>query len=170
MSSEEEHSLVYLSPYDGESISSYLGRWCRQEVVSIDTYTLGKRLRLGRTLWRWENFYFNPPPTHRELQQIDKLMDLGLDRLMLMFPPAHEPIKPKPTRICAACYTEAPYHRLSWQYQSTEGCEHHQLRLLSKCPDRKCGEPFPIPSKWTIGKCKKCEMPYKTMAKKQAHY
>jgi hypothetical protein len=171
MNSGEECSLVYLSPYDGESISSYLGRWCRQEVVSIDTYTLGKRLRLGKTLWRWERFYLNPFPTRWELQKIDKLMEVGVDRLLLMFPPPHESlVKPDTIRICAVCYTETPYHRISWQYKSTEGCEHHRLRLLSRCPDPKCGEPFPIPSKITVLACKKCGMPYSTMANKQKSY
>ena len=169
-SGEIHHSLLYLPPYDDESISHYLGRWYCQEVVSTDSYSLAKRLGLGKILWRWENFYFNPPPTRSDLQKIDELMGLGLERLLLMFPPQHEPIKPKPIRICAACYAEAPYHRLSWQYQSTEGCEYHQLRLLSKCPDRKCGQPFPIPSQWTTGKCDRCGMPYKTMAKKQKPY
>lgn len=163
-------SLLYLPPYEGEGISSYLGRWYRQEVVSTDSYTLGKRLRLGKTLWRWENFYFKPPPTLSELQKIDELMELGLERLFLMFPPAHESIDPKPIRICAACYTQAPYHRMSWQYKSMEGCKHHRLRLLSKCPAPKCGEPFPIPSKLTALDCKKCGMPYETMAKKQKSY
>jgi hypothetical protein len=123
MQSEEIHwSLLYLAPYDGESISHYLGRWYRQEIVNTDSYTLGKRLRLGKTLWRWENFYFNPPPTPEELQKIGELMGLEVGRLLLMFSPTHEPIKPRPIRICATCYAENPYHRVSWQYQSTEGC------------------------------------------------
>lgn len=171
MKSEEIHrSLLYLAPYDDESISHYLGRWYRQEVVSADSYSLGKRLRLGKTLWRWENFYFNPPPSPQELQKIDELMGLGLERLLLMFPSINEPIKPKPIRICAACYAETPYHRMNWQYQSTEGCDRHHLRLLSKCPDRKCGEPFPIPSQLIVLECKRCGMPYRTMAKKQKGY
>ena len=169
-SKETNLSLLYLSPYDEESISHYLGRWCRQETVSIDSYSLGKRLRLGKTLWRWENFYFNPPPTSQELQKVNNLMELGLERLLLMFPLEDEPINPRPIRICAACYAETPYHHMSWQYQSTEGCEHHRLRLLSRCPDPKCGEPFPIPSQWVTPKCKKCGMPHKTMAKKQKPY
>lgn len=171
MQNENENlPLLYLSPYDGESISHYLGRWYRQDIVNTNSYTLGKRLRLGKTLWRWEKFYFNPPPTRWELQKIDNLIGLGVDRMLLMFPPLNESIKPDPIRICAACYTEPAYHRMSWQYQSTEGCEHHRLRLLSRCPDPKCGQPFPIPSQITSLECKKCGMPYKTMAKKQKSY
>jgi hypothetical protein len=167
---ESQRSILYLQPYDDESISHYLGRWFHQEVVNSDSYSLGRKLRLGKTLWRWENFYFNPPPTREELQKIDELMSLGIERLLLMFPPQHKPIKPKPIRICAACYVEAPYHHMSWQYQSTGGCERHRLRLLSRCPDPKCSRPFPIPSAWaTPGKCK-CGMPYTTMARKQKPY
>ncbi|MBD2038578.1 TniQ family protein [Leptolyngbya sp. FACHB-321] len=171
MQKDESHqSLLHLRPWDDESISHYLGRWYRQEVVSTDSHSLGKGLRLGKILWRWENFYFNPPPTSQELQKLDTFTGLGIERLLLLFPPEHEPIKPRPVRICAACYTEAPYHRMSWQYQSTEGCEHHRLRLLPKCPEPKCGEPFPLPSQLTVLQCKKCGMPYKTMAKKQKPY
>ena len=171
MNSEEiNQSLLYLPPYDDESISHYLGRWYRQEVVNTDSYTLGKRLRLGTILWRWENFYFNPPPTCEALQKINELMGLGVERLMLMFPPQHEPIKPRPIKICAACYAENPYHRISWQLQSTEGCKHHRRCLLSQCPERKCKEPFPIPSQLTVLACKKCGMRYATMAKKQKCY
>lgn len=169
-SDRSDYLTIHLPPHDGESISSYLGRWYRQEVVSTDSYTLGKKLGLGKTLWRWENFYFNPPPTDWELQQIDKLMELGVERLRLMFPPENEPINNRPIRICAVCYAEFSYHRLSWQYQSTAGCDIHRLRLLSKCPDRKCQEPFPLPSQMVALACKKCGMPYKTMAKKQKPY
>lgn len=171
MESEELHrSLLYLPPYEDESISHYLGRWYRQEVVSTDSYSLGKKLRLGKTLWRWENFYRNPPPTREQLQKIDELMGLGVKRLLLMFPPPDEPMKPRPIRMCAACYAQVPYHRMSWQLQSTAGCDLHQLRLLSKCPDRKCGRLFPIPAEWTVpGKCK-CKMPYAAMAKRQTGY
>lgn len=169
MNTEETNpSLLYLPPYDDESISHYLGRWYRQEVVNTDSYTLGKRLRLGTILWRWENFYFNPPSTCEALEKINELMGLGVERLMLMFPPQHEPIKPKPIRLCAACYVEAPYHCMSWQYQSTDGCKKHRLRLLSKCPS--CQERFAIPSLWVKGECQRCNMSFKSMAKKQKPY
>jgi hypothetical protein len=72
-SKETALSILYLPPCDDESISHYLGRWYRQEIVSTDSYSLGKRLRLGKTLWRWENLYFNPYPTHQELQKIANL-------------------------------------------------------------------------------------------------
>lgn len=169
-SDEIKSSLLYLSPYEGESISHYLGRWYQQEIVSTESYTLGRSLGLGAILWRWENFYFNPRPTCSNLKKIDDLIGLGTDRLMLMFPPANEPIKPRPIRICAACYTETPYHRMKWQYQSTEGCEYHRLRLLSKCPAPKCGKPFPIPSRLTVLACNECGMPYKKMVKRQKSY
>lgn len=136
-------------------MKKYNTRFCtfHHMTVRVSATTLG----VGVTRW--------------ELQKIDKLMEVGVDRLLLMFPPPHESlVKPDTIRICAACYTETPYHRISWQYKSTEGCEHHRLRLLSKCPDPKCGETFPIPSKITILACKKCGMPYSTMANKQKSY
>ena len=93
-------SILFLSPYNGESFSSYLGRWCRQEVVSIDSYSLENSLQLGKTLWRWQNFYLNPRPTTEELQKIDSLLELGLEKLLLMFPPESEEIKSLSNGLC----------------------------------------------------------------------
>jgi hypothetical protein len=169
MNTEQNNSsLLYLLPYDDESISHYLGRWYRQEVVSTDSYTLGKKLRLGKTLWRWENFYFNPPPNQEELEKMNELMGLEAEELILMFPPRSEPIKLEPIRLCAACYSEAPYHRMNWQFQSIDRCKKHRLRLLSKCPS--CQEQFAIPSLWVKGECQRCHMPFRNMAKKQKPY
>lgn len=61
--------------------------------------------------------------------------------------------------ICGAGYAEVPYHRIGWQAKSTKvaiGCDRHQLRLLSKCP--QCKRPFPIPSLWAEEKCTNCSL------------
>ncbi|AFZ13044.1 hypothetical protein Cri9333_2172 [Crinalium epipsammum PCC 9333] len=163
------YSPRYLAPYDDESISHYLGRWMRQPTVSISNpLSLSQKIGLGTTLWRWQRFYFNPPPTDEELEKIGTLMELEVERLQLMFPPEGETINSEPIRLCAACYAQIPYHRMQWQFQSTAGCEHHRFRLLSRC--RSCGEQFPIPSQWGKGKCKQCGMLFKSMVKWQKGY
>ena len=164
----EQHSLLYLTPFDGESISHYLGRWFRKETVNIsNSFSLAKTLRLGKTLYRWERFYFNPPPDQEELEKMSDLMGVEIERLRAMFPPEAEPIKPTPIRMCAACYAEAPYHRMAWQFKSMTGCEKHGLRLLSSCPSKGCNQPFPIPLLWIRGSCEHCGMKFSSMAKQQ---
>ena len=168
---EVSRSLLYLAPYKGESISHYLGRWFRQEIVQADAFSVGGKLRLGKVLHRWEKFYFNPPPTQAEIARLGKLIGLEIEQLMQMFPPEHESIDPRrPIRLCAACYSEAPYHRMQWQWQSIDRCDLHHLILLTKCPGHKCDAPFPIPSEWITGRCQKCGMSYRKMAKYQKFY
>jgi hypothetical protein len=169
---ESQRSILYLQPYEGESISHYLGRWRRQETVSLfSIYSLSHTLRLGKVLTRWEKFFFNPYPTQAELEKVRKVLELEVDRLLLMFPPKNEPlVKPGVVRFCPTCYIEAPYHRIEWQFQSTAGCEKHRLRLFAKCPGYKCEERIPLPALWGSGRCEKCGMPYKTMARKQKPY
>ncbi|WP_199333660.1 TniQ family protein [Oculatella sp. FACHB-28] len=167
---EVQRSLLYLPPYEGESISHYLGRWFRQEVVQADAFSVGGKLRLGKILHRCENFYLNPRPTSTDMTKLGKLIDLEIERLMQMFPPEDEMIDPRPIRLCAACYGEAPYHRTQWQWQSVDRCDRHHLILLTKCSGHKCGAHFLIPSKWRSGKCQQCGMSYRKMAKHQKSY
>lgn len=165
------HSPLYLPPLEGESISHYLGRWYRLETVSIlSSYSLSRKLRLGKTLYRWENLYFNPRPDQEELEKMASVMHLDVERLQQMFPPEDEPSDPRPIRLCGACYAEAPYHRMNWQFQSTQGCDRHRLRLVSACRGHKCNERFPIPKDWVDGRCQKCGMKYSSQAKYQKSY
>jgi len=50
--------LGYVEPYEGESISHYLGRLRRFKANSLPSaYSLGKLTELGRILGRWEKLY-----------------------------------------------------------------------------------------------------------------
>lgn len=156
----------HVEPYEGESISHYFGRYRREETVSISSPSrLSQEAGIGPVLARWEKFRFNPFPTKEELEAIGRLIGLDAERLLQMLPSKGEPMKLEPIRLCAACYAEAPYHRLKWQFQSTTGCERHRLRLLSKCPG--CEAPFPFPVLWVKGECQKCRMLFRTIAKWQ---
>ncbi len=161
-----QRSICYLEPYQGESISHYLGRWMNQEVVSISSSSsLSQQLRLGKTLWRWERFYFNPPPSEDELEILGNILELSQVQLRELFPPVEEPIKCQPIRLCGLCYAEKPYHRMEWQYQSQFNCSKHGVKLLTKCPS--CRQRFAIPSHWVEGRCQRCDMAFKRMGKER---
>ena len=152
-------------PYEGESISSYLVRFRSQEITQISApSSFSKAIGLGIALTRWEKFRFNPFPSGEEIEKFCNSVGLEVEKLHAMLPPKGERMKLEPVRLCAACYEESPYHRLKWQFQSTAGCDRHQLRLLSKCPG--CEKPFSIPSLIQEKQCK-CGMYFSKMAKQQ---
>lgn len=166
---EAQLRLGYVEPYEGESISHYLGRLRRFKANSLPSaYSLGHLAGLGATLARWEKLYFNPFPSAEALDAIAQLVQLDRNRLLEMLPSKGKTHQPGPIKLCAACYAEVPCHRIEWQVKSAKeiiGCDRHQLRLLSKCP--QCKEPFPIPALWTEGKCQKCSLPFAKMARFQ---
>ena len=164
-----EHPPWYLEPYDGESISHYFGRFRRQEIVSVSSpASLSRAAKVGPVLAKWEKLLFNPRPINKELAAIGKLIGLDVDRLAAMFPPPEVRTVHRSTRLCGLCYKEAPYHRIEWQFQSTEGCDKHRLRLISRCP--ACDEKIAQPFEWITGECKRCGMNFSSMAKRQKRY
>lgn len=82
-----------------------------------------------------------------------------------MLPPAGVGMNHSPIRLCRACYAQEPCHRVEWQFKATTGCDRHQLRLLSECPN--CKARFAIPALWVEGACQRCFMPFGEMAKSQ---
>jgi hypothetical protein len=158
--------LVNVEPYEGESISHFLGRLRRLKANSLPSaYSLGQLVGLGGVLARWEKLYFNPFPSTKELEALGKLIGIKPDRLYAMLPSKGITMQPRPIRLCGACYAESPCHRIEWQRKDRLGCDRHQLRLLSKCTN--CGTPFPIPTLWVQGACPHCFLPFTKMAKRQ---
>lgn len=159
----------YIEPYEGESVSHYFGRLKRAEIFSINRkFLLSKTMGLGYVLPYWERFLFNPRPNHRHFQKISRFTGLTIDKVEALFPAQDANTVHRSTRMCCACYREAPYHRMEWQYESTAGCDKHQLRLLSRCPS--CDEKFAYPSEWDVGACKRCGMKFTSMIKRQKKY
>ncbi len=150
-----------LAPYEGESISHYLGRYCRHESVSLSA--LGKAAGIGSVLGRWEKFRLIPFPSEEELEAVGELIGLSVAQLEAMLP--QEPMKLLPIRLCSLCYAEKPYHRMEWQYQSQLNCSKHGVKLLTKCPS--CRQRFAIPSHWVEGRCQRCGMAFKRMGKER---
>lgn len=166
---EDQRPAWYLQPYEGESVSHYFGRFRRQPEVSIPKPAqLSQLAEIGPALFRWEKFYFNPPPTLEELEALAQLISLDIEKLDALFPPHDERTLHRSTRLCAACYREAPYHRKEWQFQSVEGCERHRLRFLSRCPG--CDTKIALPRDWVQGVCLHCGMRFESMVKHQKNY
>jgi hypothetical protein len=158
--------LGYVEPYEGESISHYLGRLRRFKANSLPSgYSLGKIAGLGAVISRWEKLYLNPFPTQQELEALASVVGVNADRLTQMLPAKGMTMKPRPIRLCGACYAESPCHRIEWQFKDVMVCDRHQLRLLTKCTN--CETPFPIPAEWVQGECPHCFLPFATMAKRQ---
>jgi hypothetical protein len=169
---DEDQSRVRLGhsePYEGESISHYLGRLRRLKANSLPSaYSLGQLVQLRATVGRWEKLYFIPFPSDEQLELLGKLIGVESSRLTQMLPSQGKTHQPRPIKLCGACYAEVPCHRIAWQAQSKEaivGCDRHSLRLLVNCP--QCKRPFSIPSLWSEGKCENCSLPFAKMSKFQ---
>jgi hypothetical protein len=158
--------LSLVEPFAGESLSHFLGRFRRRNYLSINA--LGDLAGVGAVIARWERFYLNPFPSDAELAAVAEVVGVTPERLRQMLAPEGVKMKCEPIRLCGACYQEEPYHRLEWQYQSTGGCDRHQLRLLSKC--RNCQAKFPIPALWEDGCCDRCRLHFGEMTKWQKSY
>ena len=157
---------IYVEPLEGESISHFLGRFERANEWTA--YQIGKTAGIGAILSRWKKLHFNPFPSQGDLEALAEIVEVNANRLLEMLPQQGHTSQPRPIKLCGACYNEVPCHRVEWQYKSlTEliGCDRHQLRLLSKCP--QCKTPFPVPAFWIDGKCEKCSLLYSTMARFQ---
>ncbi len=139
-------------------MSHFLGRFRRANYSSA--HELGQKSGLGAVLSRWEKFRFIPSPTQKQLEALATIVRMNVEQLSLMLPQGVE-MKHEPIRFCAACYEEEPYHRLEWQFKETRGCDRHQLRLLSECPN--CGKRFKIPALWVEGHCHHCRMTFTEM-------
>jgi protein-arginine kinase activator protein McsA len=107
------------------------------------------------------------------------VVGIEADRLTQMLPPAEVGMKLEPIRLCAACYTESPCHKIEWQLKVKQGCvgvrvasrrearrrHRHKLHLLSECPN--CGGRFKIPALWIDGHCQRCFMRFTEMVNYQ---
>lgn len=166
---EDVPRLGYVEPLERESISHYLGRLRRFKANSLPSaYSLGQLIKREGALARWEKLYFNPFPSDEALKAVGTLIGVAPDRLAEMLPAEGTTHQPRPIKLCGACYAEIPCHRIEWQIKSAKaviGCDRHQLRLLSNCP--QCKESFPIPTLWVEGRCQNCSLPFTKMARFQ---
>lgn len=164
MKTEEIQPWWFLvEPFEGESISYYLGRFRRANELTASG--LGKISGLGAVVARWEKFRFNPPPKQEQLKALAEVIGIDVDGLAQMLPPKDTGMKLSPIRLCAACYVKNPCHQIKWQFKQTDRCEKHQLRLLSECPN--CKARFPIPALWENVWCSRCFLSFVEMVQYQ---
>jgi len=149
--------------YQGESLSHFLGRF--RQANDLTPTGLGTAAGLGGAIARWEKFRFNPPPSRQQLEALAAVVGVEAHSLAQMLPPAGVGMKHEPIRLCSACYAQVPCHRIEWQFKVTAGCDRHQLRLLSECPN--CGARFKVPALWVDGWCQRCFMGFGEMVKWQ---
>lgn len=152
--------LFQIEPYEGESLSHFLGRFRRPNHLTPSG--LGRLAGIGAVVARWERFHLNPPPSPEELQALGKVVGVSAERLLEMLPPKGVGMQWSPIRLCGACYGETPCHRIEWQYKSVWKCDRHQLRLLSQCPN--CEAPFKVPAVWEDCVCHRCRVPFVEMS------
>lgn len=162
-STTTENKFFDIELLEGESLSHFLGRFRRQNYLTATQ--LGKLTGLGGVIGRWEKFYFNPFPTQQELEKLAGVVGVEVERLREMLPPKGVTMKPRPIRLCAACYEVSLHHRMEWQFKDVMVCQRHQLPLSTKC--KNCGTPFPIPADWVTGECPHCCLSFTKMAKRQ---
>ncbi len=148
-----------VEPYEGESISHFLGRFKRAN--DLTSSGLGQSAGIGGIVARWEKFRLNPRPSTKELEALAKVVGIETDRVTQMLPPEGVAMKHEPIRLCGACYIEQPSHLMKWQYKTTNCCTRHSLALLSECP--KCKARFKVPSLWIEGHCQRCFMTFAEM-------
>lgn len=152
-----------VEPLPGESISHFLGRFERANLLT--GYQIGREAGVGAIVTRWKKLYLNPFPTQQELEALANFVEVEAEKLKKMLPLEGMTMKPRPIKLCAACYAEQPYHQIEWQYKDKMKCDRHELRLLTKCTN--CQTPFPIPADWAEGKCPHCFLSFAKMAKRQ---
>jgi len=156
-----------VEPFPGESISHFLGRFERSNLLTA--HQIGKEAGIGAVVSRWRRLFLNPFPSDRELEALGEVVEVEeVEKLREMLPPMGVTMKPRPIRLCGACYAESPCHRIEWQFKDVMKCDRHQLGLLTKCTN--CQTPFAIPADWVEGKCSHCSLPFAKMAKRQKRY
>jgi len=155
--------LFQVEPLEGESLSHFLGRFRRAN--DLTPTGLGKAAGIGGAIARWEKFRLNPPPSRQQLQALAKVVGVDAERLEQMLPPAGVEMKMEPIRLCATCYVESACHKIEWQFKVTQGCDRHNLSLLSECPN--CGARFKVPALWVDGWCQRCFLRFEEMVNSQ---
>lgn len=151
--------LFYVEPYLEESFGHFLGRFRRANHLS--SYHLSAMLdQKPYAVSYWETPSRRRQPDSSALQHLSELTSVAVERFSTMRSPPGTQLH-KPTRLCADCYTEASYHKWSWQVVTQLHCKIHRQRLLEACP--RCGSAFRLPSYWQRGECDHCHLSFQEM-------
>ena len=151
--------LFQVEPYPEESFSHFSGRFRRANYLSSSHLSamLGQKPYI---VAYWESPSRRRRPSLSDLEHLARLTGVDVSRFHRMWSPSGIQLH-WPTRLCAQCYAEAPWHRLTWQIANQACCHQHQCSLLSACP--QCGSAFQLPSYWARGECDCCFLPFAHM-------
>lgn len=151
--------LFQVEPHPEESFGHFLGRFRRANHLSSSHLSAMLKQRPYAVSY-WETPSRRRQPDSSALQHLSQLTGVAVERFNSMrLPPSRKLYWP--TRLCADCYAESPYHRLSWQIADHSHCEIHKRQLLEMCPE--CRKTFQLPSYWQSGECERCYFPFQAM-------
>ena len=152
--------LFQVEPYPEESFGHFLGRFRRANLLRSSHLSalLGVSFH---TVSYWETPSRRRTPGEKELKHLSQLLGIEEKRLRAMWTPQGKQVNWQ-TRLCAQCYVEVPYHKLTWQRANISHCERHQQQLLRACP--RCRNDFLLPVNWEKGQCDRCGLSFKEMA------
>ena len=151
--------LFQVQPYPEESFGHFLGRFRRANHLSSAHLSAMLKQRPYAVSY-WETPSRRRQPDAPTLQHLSQLTGVAVERLTAMRSPPGTKLH-KPTRLCADCYSEMPYHKVSWQVATRPRCKIHRQCLLGACP--RCGSAFQLPSYWQRGECDRCYLPFQEM-------
>lgn len=148
-----------VEPYVEESFSHYMGRFRRATHLrsSQISHSLGLEYPM---VGLWETPSRRRRPNQQQMRSLSEMLRVDVDRLQSMWLPTDTPLH-LPTRLCAHCYAENPYHKVTWQVAGDDQCDRHQQPLLTRCPH--CGMAFAVPCHWDSGMCEQCGLPFQEM-------
>ncbi|HEY9660109.1 MAG TPA: helix-turn-helix transcriptional regulator [Allocoleopsis sp.] len=153
----DESWVFRVVPAPGESLGHFLGRFRRANELSHRAIAdhLGVRVKWVED---WEIPSKRRNPTELQLIALSKLVEVDPKQLAKMLPLDRLHLQ---TRLCAACYAEAPVHLAVWQRMGKTGCDRHALRLLTVCP--VCQHGFRTPALWDDEHCEGCGLAFGQM-------
>jgi hypothetical protein len=152
--------LFQVPAYPGESFGHFLGRFRRANCLGSGQLSIMLGLKYTAVSY-WETPSRRRFPAAQDLEALSQMTGVDVSQLCLMLIPKDAPLYLR-TRLCAMCYTEAPFHKQIWQNANLSNCELHQRQLLCACP--QCGCDFRLPSYWEIGQCEHCCLPFTEMS------
>ncbi|BAZ18300.1 hypothetical protein NIES4071_101850 (plasmid) [Calothrix sp. NIES-4071] len=84
--------LNVLEPLPGESISHFIGRFERANLLTANQ--IGKEAKIGAVVTRWRMLYLNPFPTKQELEALTNVVGVEVGKLREMLPKTGITMKP----------------------------------------------------------------------------
>lgn len=143
-----------VSAYPEESFGHFLGRFRRANHLKRSDLSAMLGLKY-RTVSYWETPSRRRIPAPKDLEALSRLTRVDAECLRSMLIP--DDTLYLQTRLCALCYAEDPFHKVTWQDARISECDRHRCDLLSGCP--QCGSDFQLPSYWADGQCDRCDLP-----------